>query len=255
VLLSVCLDPGRTWADTLALAHGAEEAGLATVFVCDHFMPHDESGRAVAGPVLEGWSVLSALAVATPDVTLGTLVLGATYRPAGVVASMSRTLAEVSRGRLLLGLGAGWQPNEHAAYGIDLPPPGPRLRAFEAYVVDVRSALGAITVPLLIGGGGEQRTMRVAARHADAWHVWGPAERFAAKNAVMDERCAEIGREPGTLRRVSGEGVDPGTPDAAVRRLLDRYRAAGCDELVLRDHRDDPVEAALATVRQVAAVL
>ena len=248
--LSLCLDPGRSWPETVRLAGAAEEAGLDGLWVCDHFMPHDPDDRSVAGPVLEGWSSLAALAVATSRVTLGTLVLGATYRSAGLVAAMAATLQALSNGRLVLGLGAGWQQNEHTAYGIALAPPGLRLTAFEQYVVTVREALGA-SVPLLVGGGGEQRTLRIAARHADAWHVWGPAERFGHKSAVLDRRCAEVGRDRGAIRRVSGEVVDPWMPDDEVAALLDGYRDAGCDELVLRDHRDDEADAVARTVDQV----
>jgi len=274
VQLSICLDPRRPWPEQRALAAAAEDAGLYGVWVCDHFMPLPGDRR----PVLEGWTSLTALAGATSRVRLGTLVLGATYRHPAVVANMAAALDHVSGGRVVLGLGAGWQENEHTAYGIPLPSPGPRLRAFEEYVVTVRSLLrdpvtdvdgetyrlrGATAepkpvqdlLPILVGGGGRQRTLRVAAGLADEWHVWGPADSFAETSAVLDERCAEVDRDPRELRRLSGEVVEPHASMAAVAATISRYREAGCDEFVLRDHSDHPVEGSLAMVERVAAAL
>ena len=278
--LSVCLDSGRSWSDTAVLARHAEAAGLDGVWVSDHFMPQTADDRPAPGPVLEGWTTLTALAVLTTRVRLGTLVLGATYRHPAVVANMAATLDHVSDGRLTLGLGAGWQRNEHTAYGIELPEPGPRLAAFEEACAAIRSLLrepltttdGPVhrlrdarcepkpvqdPLPILVGGGGEQRTMRVAARYAEGWHVWGSPEEFAAKCRVLDERCAEIGRDPATLQRVTGAVVEPSEaadPDA-LTRLLAGYAAAGADEFVIRDPRHLPPDRTAETlVRARAAV-
>ncbi len=152
--LSVCLDPRRSWADQRAVAVAAEAAGYAGVWVCDHFMPLPGDDR----PVHEGWTTLTALAAATDRLRLGTLVLGAGYRHPAVVASMAATLDHVSGGRVVLGLGAGWQENEHAAYGIPLLPPPARLAMFEEYVVAVRSLLRDPVTDL----DGEHWTLRAA---------------------------------------------------------------------------------------------
>ncbi len=272
--LSVCLDPRRSWADQRAVAVAAEAAGYAGVWVCDHFMPLPGDDR----PVHEGWTTLTALAAATVRLRLGTLVLGAGYRHPAIVASMAATLDHVSGGRVVLGLGAGWQENEHAAYGIPLLPPPARLAMFEEYVVAVRSllrdpvtdldgehwTLRAATcepkpvqpaLPLLVGGAGRQRTLRVAARLGDQWHVWGPAERFAEVSAVLDERCAEARRDPATIRRLSGEVVGPELTDDALRRLLAGYRSAGADEFVLRDHSDLEPQMTVSSLQRVARAL
>jgi probable F420-dependent oxidoreductase len=274
VELSVCLDPRRPWADQRALAVGAEQAGFAGVWVCDHFMPLPGDDRAV----LEGWTSLTALAAATDRLRLGTLVLGAGYRHPAVVASMAATLDHVSGGRVVLGLGAGWQENEHTAYGIPLLLPPARLAMFEEYVVAVRSllrdpvtdldgeywTLRAATcepkpvqpvLPVLVGGAGRQRTLRVAARLADQWHVWGPAERFAEVSAVLDERCAEAGRDPATVRRLSGEVVGPDLTDGELARLLAGYRTAGADEFVLRDHSDLEPQVTLGSLERATRAL
>lgn len=109
--VSLCVDPGRSWPQLLALAGRAEAAGWHAVYVCDHFMPHDPASRPVDGPMLECWTVLAALAAQTATVGLGSLVLGNTYRHPAVVANMAAALDQVSQGRLVLGVGAGWQPN------------------------------------------------------------------------------------------------------------------------------------------------
>jgi alkanesulfonate monooxygenase SsuD/methylene tetrahydromethanopterin reductase-like flavin-dependent oxidoreductase (luciferase family) len=271
VEISVCLDSGRPWSEVARLCDHAERRGLHTVWFSDHFMPHDDADRSVAGPVLECWTSLAALAGATKNVRLGSLVLDAGYRHPAVLSNMAASLDQVSNGRLTLGMGAGWQVNEHAAYGIPLPAPGPRLHLFEEYLSVVRSMLrnelttyhGTVfqlsdarcapspvqaPLPILVGGGGEQRTMQIAARLADQWHVWGPHERFAAKSRVMDARCAEIGRDPAEVWRVSGEVIEATASTHAIADLLQRYAAASCDEFIIRDHRDTALPDELAVL-------
>ena len=193
--LSLCLDPGRPWSEARAMARQVDEAGWHAVYQCDHFMPHDVDGLPRAGDVSECWTTLSALAAITTRVRLGSLVLGNTYRHPAVVAGMAATLDRISEGRVVLGIGAGWQPNEHAAFGIPLPEPAERIDALDEACTVLRMLLDdghctfsgatyqlrdAICEPrpvqdrlsLLVGGGGERRTMKVAARHADVWHCW-----------------------------------------------------------------------------------
>jgi F420-dependent oxidoreductase-like protein len=276
VRLSVCLDPARPWADALALAQHAETVGLHGVWVCDHFMPYAGDGRPAAGPVLEGWTQLTAIAARTSRIRLGTLVLGGSYRHPAVVAKMAATLDHVSGGRLTLGLGAGWQPNEHTAYGIELLPAPARLARFAEYVAAIRSLLREPTtsldgewfrlsdatcdpspvqqpLPLLVGGGGEQRTMRVAALHADAWHTWASPTQLARKNAVLDQRCAEVGRDPSAITRVTGDVLEPHEPAGAVQARLTGYAAAGADEFVLRDHSAQALPDALKAVDRLVS--
>jgi alkanesulfonate monooxygenase SsuD/methylene tetrahydromethanopterin reductase-like flavin-dependent oxidoreductase (luciferase family) len=269
--VSLCLDPGRSWAQLLALAQRVDSAGWHAVYVCDHFMPHDPAGRAVDGAVLECWTVLAALAAQTAAVRLGSLVLGNTYRHPAVVANMAATLDQVSGGRLVLGIGAGWQPNEHVAYGIALPAAGDRIAGLDEACTVIRSLLdqrrssfdGAAyrlrdapcdpkplsRVPLLVGGGG-RRILQVAARHADVWHTWAQPEEFARKNAALDRLCQDAGRRPGDIARASGGTVAVrtgpgrdraaghndvhGTPEDVLSQLL-AYRDAGADEFIVRD--------------------
>ena len=274
--LSVCLDPARPWADALALAQHAETVGLHGVWVCDHFMPYAGHGRPAAGPVLECWTQLTAIAARTSRIRLGTLVLGAPYRHPAVSAKMAATLDQVSGGRLTLGLGAGWQPNEHTAYGIELLPAPARLARFAEYVAAIRSLLREPStsldgewfrltdatcdpppvqrpLPLLVGGGGEQRTMRVAALHADAWHTWATPAELARKNAVLDQRCAEVGRDPSGIARMTGDVLEPEEPAGAVQARLAGYADVGADEFVLRDHRSQPLPAAMRAVDRLVS--
>jgi F420-dependent oxidoreductase-like protein len=269
--VSLCLDPGRSWPQVLALAQQADSAGWHAVYVCDHFMPHDPAGRAVDGPVLECWTILAALATQTSTVRLGSLVLGNTYRHPAVVANMAATLDQVSGGRLVLGIGAGWQPNEHVAYGIPLAAARDRIAMLDEACAVIRALLdqrrsnldGATyrlrdapcdpkppsRLPLLVGGSG-RRTLQVTARHADAWHAWAAPDEFARKNAVLDQLCLDIGRRPGEVARASGgtvavrtgSGPAPaaqqndvqGTPEEVVSQLL-TFRDAGAGEFIVRD--------------------
>lgn len=281
---SLCIDPSRPWPETHALARVVDEAEWYAVYLCDHFMPHTDDGRPARGPVVECWTTLSALAPVTSSIRLGSLVLGNTYRHPAVVASMAATLDRISAGRVVLGLGAGWQPNEHAAYGIPLPPPARRIADLDEACEVVRGLLddGTTTftgttyalddapcdpppmqgrLPLLVGGSGEQLTMRVAARWADVWHAWAEPEVFAHKAEVLDERCAEIGRDSSAVERANGGSVrltasprgdrDVEGSFAAVVERLAAYRAAGVDEFVVRDHGTDPVDEVRAQLERL----
>jgi F420-dependent oxidoreductase-like protein len=271
VRFGICLDSRRPWDDLLRLARHADDANLARIYLADHFMPYDPA-TPVAGSVHECWTTLSALAVATSRIGLGTLVLGNTYRHPAVVANMAATLDQVSRGRLLLGLGAGWQPNEHRAYGIELRPPARRIDCFaEALEIvslllrsDVSSFDGAYysleearcepspvqtPMPLLVGGAGERRSIPLAARYADAWHAWTTPTQFVHKCQVLDSACAAAGREPSDVERFTGqvlrvlahgEPVDDATDIVGtagfVTQRLAAYDEARVDEFIVRDH-------------------
>jgi alkanesulfonate monooxygenase SsuD/methylene tetrahydromethanopterin reductase-like flavin-dependent oxidoreductase (luciferase family) len=258
--LSICLDPGRSWPQVLELAQRADSAGWHAVYFCDHFMPDDPAGQPSGGPMLECWTVLAALVAQTTTVRLGSLVLGNTYRHPAVLANMAATLGLISQGRLVLGIGAGWQLNEHAAYGIALPEPRARVAALDEACAVIRGLLDQqrstlagsfyqlrdapcepkpdARIPLLVGGEGP-RLMRVAARHADVWHSWaGPAE-FARKNAMLDQFRVDAGRRPADLARACG-GDLPGT-SAEPQSRLRAYQDAGAAEFILSDDARAPV--------------
>lgn len=217
---SVWPTAAHTWTDLRDLSLHAESVGYDGVWVMDHFMDNTDVG---GGNVHEGFSLLAALAAVVPRVRLGTLVAGNTYRHPAVVANQARTIDHISGGRFVLGLGAGWQRNEHEQYGIELPAVGPLLRRFEeacrvvkglrdAEVTDLDGSFYRLTaarmdpkpmgpMPLLIGGSGEKVMAGIIARQADEWNVWGDPEVFAHKTGVMTAACEREGRDPATLVR------------------------------------------------------
>jgi alkanesulfonate monooxygenase SsuD/methylene tetrahydromethanopterin reductase-like flavin-dependent oxidoreductase (luciferase family) len=271
--LSAWPSVAHPWPVLRDLALHAGSRGYHGLWVADHFMHNTDEG---GGHVLEGFAVLAALAAVVPRVRLGSLVAGNLYRHPAVLANQAATIDVISEGRFVLGLGAGWQENEHGQYGIDLLTPGPRLRRFEEACEVVRALrdeqvatfdgdhyqlrgarmepkpVGAL--PLLIGGAGERVMPGIVARQADEWNVWGTPELFAHKNAVITRACEEIGRDPGTLKRSTQAlvvlGRDPEPDDGpraiggSVERLRDtfgRYAEAGVDEFIVPDgHLHDP---------------
>ena len=228
----------QPWSEVLDLARHAEATGWDGVYVADHFMGSGGEFGPDTTPNLEATAALAALAVATDRVRLGSLVLGHTYRHPAVLASWAATVDHISNGRLLLGIGTGWQENEHEQYGIELPPPGERVDRFEEACLVLEGLLreerttmagkhyrltDAVSepkpiqdpLPLLIGGKGD-RMLGVVARHADEWNMWGLADTIAERAAVLDRRCEAIGRDPGTIAR---------SAQALVRLTDDRAKA------------------------------
>lgn len=269
--VSVLVSSGRPWAEIERIALAADELGVHAVYIPDHFMPNGPDATPLDGPRLEVWTVLSALAVRTSSCRLGPLVLGGTYRHPAVVANMVASLDHVSEGRAIAGLGAGWQVNEHAAYGIDLLATKDRSDRFEESVHVVASLLREHRttfhgrffdledapnqpapvqerLPVLVAGSGEKRTLRTVARYADVWHTWGTPESFAAKSAVLDERCAEAGRKPSDIRRASGYFVEDLSDGAATVAPFEGV----CDEFVFGDV-GAPADDLIAAVRSALA--
>ncbi|MBA4181260.1 MAG: LLM class F420-dependent oxidoreductase [Anaerolinea sp.] len=265
--------PNNSWRETLQLAQHAESTGWDGVYYADHFMPNAAD---TSGPTSECWTTLAALAARVPRIRLGALVTGNTYRHPAVLAKMAANVDNISEGRCVLGLGAGWQENEHAAYGIPFYTLGGRmLRLEEACEVvtglfanektnfqgryyqltDAPLAPKPVQrpLPLLIGGGGEKQTMRIAAKYATDWNVWGTPELLRAKQVVLDEHCRAIGRDPKEIQRganallvlsddpetvermrAAGRPVIAGNAEQ-VRGVIQAYADAGVDEVVIPD--------------------
>ena len=208
-----------TWKDMLEVWRAADDIELfESAWVFDHFYPIFSDST---GPCLEGWIALTALAQATRRLRLGTLVTGIHYRHPAVLANMAATLDIVSGGRLEIGIGAGWNEEESGAYGIALGSPAERSDRFEEACEVLVGLLSNETTsfrgryyelsdarcdpkpvqrphpPICIGGNGERRTLRTAARFAQHWNfVGGPPEEFARKRDVLHQHCAEVGRDP-----------------------------------------------------------
>ena len=267
--LSVWPTAYHPWHDLRDLAQHAEGLGFHGVWVMDHFMDNTELG---GGHVLEGFTVLAGLAAVTRRVRLGSLVAGNLYRHPAVLANQAATIDVMSDGRFVLGLGAGWQVNEHEQYGIQLPATGPRLRQFEEAcrvvkalrdepVADLDGRYYQLRgaqmepkpvgpMPLLIGGAGEQVMAGIVARQADEWNIWGDPGLFARKDAIFRRACEAEGRDPATLRRtvnamVALPGIAAAPPGLesrsvggsveALRDALGRYAEAGVDEFIATD--------------------
>lgn len=213
----------QPWSDVVATARHAEATGWHSVYVADHFMANSDDPAEAAVPMLEATAALAALAMVTDRVRLGPLVLGMTYRHPAVVANWAASVDRLSNGRLVLGLGAGWQANEHEQYGIELPAPGPLvsrfhegLRVIEGLLTQESTTVAGdhyrVTealcepkpvqsrVPLLVGCTGE-RMLGIVARHADEWNMWGLPDAVAERSAVLDRRCEQIGRDPASVAR------------------------------------------------------
>ena len=197
----------RSWGDLLAVARVADEGGWDGVYVADHFMGDGGGFGAAEEPTLEATAVLAALATATSRVRLGSLVLSATYRHPAVLANWAATVDHASGGRLVLGIGAGWQENEHEQYGLRLGSPGERIARLDEQLQVIRGLLTQPTttlhgehydvtdalcepkpvqspLPILVGGKGD-RMLRLVARHADEWNMWSVPSTFAERSAAL----------------------------------------------------------------------
>lgn len=207
-----------------------EEMGVDIVYNWDHFFP---LGGDPQGKHFECWTMLGAWAEATERVQIGALVTCNSYRNPELLADMARTVDHISDGRLILGIGAGWFRKDYDEYGYEFgKTPGYRLADLAQALPRIEKRWSLLNpsptrkIPVLIGGGGEQKTLRLAARHADAWHSFGNPEMFAHKSAVLDQRCAEIGRNPAEIER--SVGVPPGKPE-----LGDVFLKLGARQLTL----------------------
>jgi probable F420-dependent oxidoreductase len=199
----------------------AEEAGVDVIFTWDHFFPL--SGEP-DGPHFECWSMLAAWAQQTERVELSALVTCNSYRNPDLLADMVRTIDHISGGRIILGIGAGWFQRDYTEYGYDFGTPGGRIAALGESLPRIKARWAKMNppptrdVPILIGGGGERKTLRLVAEHANIWHGFGDLDTLAHKNQVLDDWCARIGRNPGEIER-STDGSSSG-PDEVGDALL-----------------------------------
>jgi F420-dependent oxidoreductase-like protein len=286
----------QTWNELLGIFRWAEETGWDGVWYADHFMPNNQN---TSPPVAEAWPTVAAAAALVPRLRIGTLVCGNTYRHPALLAKMAAQVDIISDGRFVLGIGAGWQENEHRAYGIPFYTVGERVSRLEESCQIIRELFRnertqfqgryyqiedaplspkpvQRPLPLLVGGGGEKRTMRIAARYADEWNTWGTPETIRHKVSVLEQHCAKDGRSPieikksaqatffldGAAERIEAARnarrfpVIAGNVDE-LRQTVAQYQDAGLDELVvptLGFGRDDELRSTVRRfINEVAA--
>ena len=246
--------PGTTGETLAALARVAEEVGFQSLWVMDHFLQIPQVGREWED-MLESWTTLGWLAGVTERIRLGTLVTGIAYRNIAHLAKIVATLDVLSGGRAECGIGAAWFEREHRLYGWDFPPLRERYArledalellplmwgkgapAFEGRTLSVAEAICyprplQERIPILVGGSGERRTLRLVARHADACNLFGNPDVVRHKVAVLHDHCAAEGRDPGAITvtqlapaRVIEAGEERAGPGAAsAEEHIGRYR-------------------------------
>jgi probable F420-dependent oxidoreductase len=206
--IGVQLHPQATALDDLReAARSADAMGADSIWVWDHFSPLYGNPDAEH---FEAYTLLAALAAETSNARIGALVTCNSYRNPNLLADMARTIDHISHGRFILGIGSGWFERDYKEYGYEFGTAPERLRRLAESLPVIMDRLGRLNpppigdVPILIGGSGEKVTLRLVAQFADGWNSFGPPERFAEKNRVLDEWCARLDRNPRQIERTVG---------------------------------------------------
>ena len=234
------------WPDLRDACLAAERAGWDSIWLDDHLLADEGDPD---DPKLEGWASLAAVAAATERVRVGLLVSANTFRNPGLTAKLATTLDHVSGGRAILGLGGGWFEREHEAFGLDFGSGfGERLDRLDEATMLIRGLLDGETItfdgrfyrfhdarceprpvqrrlPILIGGSGPRKTLRIVARHADAWNAYGSPDAIAASDAILREHCRAVGRDERAIERTVTLDVTVRDSPAAATAAFDRIAA------------------------------
>jgi F420-dependent oxidoreductase-like protein len=239
----------------------ADEAGFDSCWVMDHFAtlgPRDD------GPIFEAWTMLGAMAQLTTRTRVGCAVVGNTYRHPAVLAKMAVTVDHLSGGRLEFGLGAGWAQHEHDMLGLEFGTRNDRADRLEESVQVIRALWTQPRTtldgkhyrlqeavaepkpvqqphpPIWIGGSGPKRTLRITAQYADVWNAAGGSpQEVAASSAILDQHCADVGRDPGQIRRSVQLGVGVEEPNR-VRADVEAFLKIGVTDFLLIIRGDNP---------------
>jgi probable F420-dependent oxidoreductase len=258
---------GRAPADVLAEVREADAGGWYGVWLADHYMPDTGDATPARGDIYEVWGLLPAMAAVSERVRIGTLVSPTSVHHPALLAKRAATIDQLSGGRMVLGLGAGWQINEHHAYGIELEPPGKRVSRFSEAITVIRSLLAEETttfhgefydfidapadpkpvqspLPILVGTKGS-RMMRITARHASEWNSWATPD-LVDKVQRLAEACEQTGRDPATMSTSVNAFIELGAREptrsrsiaGSPQQVLDQLGQLaehGFDEFILPD--------------------
>jgi len=269
----ICTDQNLPWETLVAQWRRFDELGFDSAWVCDHFQQPSRP----QGPYFEGWTLLAALAARTERIRIGVLVTSNTFRHPALLAKEAVTVDHVSGGRLELGLGAGWYEPEHRAFGLDFPEPAELVGRFReaVQVVDLLLRQDVTTFdgryytlrdapfrpapvqrprPPLTLGAHRRKMLRIVAEYADRWNSHGTLEEIRDRNAILDEQCVAVGRDPASVIRslygwVSVLGLDPWSSPDAFRDVVGRYREVGISEFLI----DAPPPEQFDVLERVAA--
>ncbi len=257
MLVGVSLRPQYTdWPAMREAALLVDELGFDWLLTSDHLVASRDHQPDPDGPIFEAWQLVAAWAAITRRVRVGVMVSGVMLRHPALLAKMAVTLDHISEGRAMCGLGAGWFRQEAEMYGMPWPSTSERLTRLDEAAHIVRTLLDERTstyrgrhyrltdalaepkpiqphLPLLIGGGGERRTMRIAARYADLWNTFGSPEVMARKIKVLHRYCAELGREASAVTPTVALMLDADEGSDQIATRLADYRRAGVGGVVI----------------------
>ena len=233
IKVGVQLHPQHVSYDQYAEAVRACEAmGVDSIWNWDHFFPLYGEGN---NNHFEAWTLLTAIAMMTKNVEIGTLVNCNSYRNPALLAQMANTLDHICGGRLILGIGAGWCEKDYDEFGYEFGTAGSRLHALGASLPTIKQRMKKELpapvrnpIPIMIGGGGEKITLKLVAQFADQWNGFGPPETWARKSRVLDDWCGAVGRNPSEIERTVSISCETDVPGN-----LDAYREAGATLLIL----------------------
>jgi alkanesulfonate monooxygenase SsuD/methylene tetrahydromethanopterin reductase-like flavin-dependent oxidoreductase (luciferase family) len=271
--IGICTDQNMLWPEAAERWRYLESLGFDSLWVCDHLIQPSNP----ASIYFEGSTMLAALATATERARIGVLVWSNTFRHPSVLAKEAITIDHISNGRLEVGIGAGWYVPEHEKFGLEFPPAGKRVEQFREAVQIIDSLLrneetsfqgtyyhldAAPSIPLPIQrprppltiGAKQSRMLRICAEYADRWNSSGSATELGERNRILDEHCAEIGRDPDEIIRslygwAAVMSADPWASVDAFEQVVGEYREAGINELII----DQPPKSQFDVLERVAA--
>jgi len=194
----------------------ADDLGADYIYTSDHFFPPsfdpEVTKEALYGKTLEATSIQAAMAATTHRAQIGCLVHSNSFRNPNLLADIARTIDLISGGRFVLGIGSGWYQLDYDEYGYDFGTAGSRLRDLERDLPIIKARMARLNppptrhIPILIGGGGEKMTLKLAAQYADTWHFFGEPEVLKRKSEILDDWCAQVGRDPKEIVRSTSVG-------------------------------------------------